>query len=203
SDLELTRDSTDQTVGMRFRSVAIPPGATIQRAWVQLTVDEASSDATALTIAGEDVDNSVTFTTGTRNVSSRSRTPETVAWSPSSWQTVGQAGTAQRTPDVTAIVRRIVSRSGWRSGNALSVIITGTGRRVAVAFEGSSTGAALLHVEYGAAVATTSTTSTTTTTLRPTTTVPPPTTSTTTTTTPAPSTTTTITTPPVATGTVE
>src|SRR4029453_13648413 len=43
-DLELTRDSTDQTVGVRFRSVAIPPGATIQRAWVQFTVDEASSD---------------------------------------------------------------------------------------------------------------------------------------------------------------
>jgi hypothetical protein len=69
------------------------------------------------------------------------------------WSTIGQAGAAQRTPDLTAIVQRIVSRSNWRSGNALSLIITGTdARRGRV--RAASAAAALLHVEYGTAATT-------------------------------------------------
>jgi hypothetical protein len=40
SDLELTVDGTvNQTVGMRFRGVAIPRGATIVTAYIQFKVD--------------------------------------------------------------------------------------------------------------------------------------------------------------------
>src|SRR5207244_8385460 len=34
-DLELVHDGTDQVVGMRFRNVTVPKGATIAHAWVQ------------------------------------------------------------------------------------------------------------------------------------------------------------------------
>ena len=37
---------------------------------------------------------------------------------------------------------------GWSSGNALALIVTGTGERVAEAYEGDQAGAPLLHVEY-------------------------------------------------------
>jgi hypothetical protein len=45
-------------------------------------------------------------------------------------------------------MQEIVNRSGWASGNALVVLITGSGRRVAESYNGDRAGAALLHVEY-------------------------------------------------------
>jgi hypothetical protein len=149
SDIELVRDSSNQTVGLRFAGLAIPTGATITRAYVQFTVDEATTEATDLTLAGQAIDSAPTFTSASGNVSGRARTAATVAWSPPSWTTVGAAGLAQQSADISAIVQEIVSRPGWASGNALAVIITGTGRRVAEAFESGAATAALLHVEYG------------------------------------------------------
>ena len=51
SDLELTFDrGGDQTIGMRFTNVAIPPGATIHSASVQFQTDEVSTVPTSLLI---------------------------------------------------------------------------------------------------------------------------------------------------------
>ena len=147
SDLELTTDGTNvQTVGLRFLNLTIPPGATITEAWVQFRVDEVSSGAASLTIAGQAADNAATFTTVSSNVSSRPRTAATVGWAPSSWPTVNLAGPNQRTPDLSAVIQQIVGRSGWVSGNALALVITGTGRRTADAFEDG--GAPTLHLVY-------------------------------------------------------
>jgi hypothetical protein len=57
-------------------------------------------------------------------------------------------GATQRTPDLENIVQEIVSRAGWYSGNALAILIEGSGHRTARAFDSDSAGAALLHVEY-------------------------------------------------------
>ena len=62
TDLELINDrGTDQTVGMRFRAVAIPAGAWISEAYVQFQVDETSSGLTSLTIEGEATDDAAPF----------------------------------------------------------------------------------------------------------------------------------------------
>ncbi len=169
SDLELVDDGGLQVVGLRFTGVAVPRGATIAAAWVQFKVDEVTSAATSLRIEGQASDNAATFTAASGNVSTRLRTPAVVTWSPAAWPTVGAVGTAQWTPSLTTVIQAIVSRPGWSSGNVLALLITGTGKRVARAREGEPAGAALLHVEYGAAgsVSTTSTTSTTTTTIAP------------------------------------
>src|SRR5918999_5821731 len=144
-DLEMVTDrNTQQVVGLRFGAAAIPAGATITQAWIQFTADEAQSDATSLTLRGQASDNAAAFTTATRNVSSRPRTAAAISWSPPAWTT----GTAQRTPDLSAVVQEVVSRPGWASGNALAFVVTGTGHRTAESFEGGSARAALLHVEY-------------------------------------------------------
>lgn len=135
---------------MRFTALAIPPGARVTRAYVQFKVDESQSGATALTFRGQTADNAAAFTNGNRNVSNRTKTAASVAWAPVAWTSVGQAGTAQRTPDLTTVIQQIVSRSGWRSGNALALIVTGTGRRTVESFEGDAGGAPLLHVELAA-----------------------------------------------------
>ena len=148
SDLELVYAGSDQTVGMRFTGVDIPQGANIVNAYVQFQVDETSSGATSLTIEGEDIDNAPTFTSSSGNISSRLRTLANVSWSPVAWNTVGEAGPDQQTPDMSPIVQEIVNRSGWSSSNSLVVIITGTGERVAESYNGDQSGAPLLHLEY-------------------------------------------------------
>jgi hypothetical protein len=149
SDLELVVDgSSNQLVGMRFNGVNIPPGANITHAFVQFQADEIGSEATSLIIQGQDIDNAPTFTSATGNISSRSRTTASVSWAPVPWMTVGQAGLAQRTPDIASVVQEIVNRSGWSSGNSLVVIISGTGRRTAESYNGVPAAAPLLHVEF-------------------------------------------------------
>jgi hypothetical protein len=111
-------------------------------------VDEASSDATSLTIMAEAVDNAPTFTTANNDLSSREMTITAVDWEPPVWTTVGEAGPAQQTPDISAVIQEIVNRDGWSSGNSLAVIVTGSGKRVAVSYNGNQGGAPLLHIEY-------------------------------------------------------
>lgn len=148
-DLELVDDNgSRQTVGLRFDAMPIPQGATITNAYVQFTVDEPNSQSTSLLIKGEAADNALRFNWYAGNVSARPRTAASVAWSPAVWSTVGQAGTAQRTPNLAPILQEIVNRPGWAKWNALALIITGSGARTAKSFDGDASGAPVLHVEF-------------------------------------------------------
>ena len=147
--LELVRSTTDQTVGLRFADLALPRGVAITNAYVQFTASKTTSEATSLTIQGQAADNPTNFSGTSYNVSARARTTASVAWSPAAW-TSGAAGTVQRTPNLTPIIQEIVSRPGWRSGNALALIITGSGQRVARSYDGEQAAAPLLHLEYSA-----------------------------------------------------
>src|SRR5439155_4085699 len=72
SDLELVTDGTVvQTVGVRFKGLVIPKGATITAAWIQFETDEKKSVATSLMIRAQAVDNAATFVKTSRDVSSR------------------------------------------------------------------------------------------------------------------------------------
>jgi hypothetical protein len=148
SDLELVLDGSNQTVGLRFNGLTIPPGATITQAYVQFQVDETGSTATSLTIQGQAADQAAAFTSAANNISSRPRTNAAVPWSPPAWTTAGAAGPDQRTPNLAAVVQEIVARPGWSSGNSLVILITGSGRRTAEAFNGAPAAAPLLHIEY-------------------------------------------------------
>ena len=148
SDLELVYDRGIQKVGMRFNGVGIPQGATIVKAYVQFKVDEVNSEATSLTIQGHKVAQALTFTTTSGNISSRPRTLAAVSWAPVPWTTVGVAGPDQRTPEIAPVIQEIVNQAGWSSGNALALIITGTGHRTAESYNGDRSGAPLLHIEY-------------------------------------------------------
>jgi hypothetical protein len=146
SDLELVQDDTQQTVGMRFTGVAVPAGATITSAYVQFRSDEVGSVATSLTITGEDSDDAPTFVKVNGNISSRPDTGQSVDWSPAAWTAIGQAGLDQRTPNLALVIQEIVDRTGWSSGNAIVLVVTGTGKRTADASD--SGWGPILHVEF-------------------------------------------------------
>jgi len=149
TDLELVVDGTiQQMVGIRFRNLSVPRGAIVANAYIQLVTDETSSEATSLSIAGEAIDNSATFTTADNNISARAKTAASVNWSPVPWDVLNEASTKQRTPNLSSVVQEIVNRPGWASGNALSIIVNGSGRRVAQSCNLSAATAPLLHIEY-------------------------------------------------------
>jgi hypothetical protein len=148
SDLELVYDGNNQVVGMRFSGVSIPKGATITNAYLQFKVDETSTEATTLSIKGERSPNALAFTNTARNLSTRLRTTKAVSWSPSSWKTLKVMGAGQRSPNLAPVIQEIVNQTGWTSGNSLVMIITGSGHRVAEAYEVDPGGAPLLHIEY-------------------------------------------------------
>lgn len=150
SDIELVYDGSrgNQTIGLRFQGLNIPQGATILSAHVQFTVDETNSGTTNLSIKAHNTDNAPAFSTSSYNVSSRPATTASVNWSPSSWSSAGQTGTAQKTPDLKSIVQELVNRSGWSQSSALALIITGTGERTAESYDGSSGNAPAIYVTY-------------------------------------------------------
>jgi hypothetical protein len=148
-DLELVRDgSTDQVVGIRFPGQTIPADAVIRDAWVQFTADGVRSEATSVTLRIDRSQASPEFSTSPGNVSLRPRTSASVAWTLPPWTLAGEAGPAQRTPSLVAIVQERVGAIDWQPGDALTFIITGSGRRTAQAFDGQPLGAPLLHVEF-------------------------------------------------------
>ncbi|HEU4355752.1 MAG TPA: hypothetical protein VFT27_09210, partial [Actinomycetota bacterium] len=152
TDLDMmTQDESNLLVGTRFTGVTVPQGATITNAYVQFTADRADSVSTSLTIRGQAADNPGLFTTTASDLSARPTTSASASWSPAAWLAAGDAGLAQRTSNLAPVVQEIVGRSGWASGNALVLLVSGSGTRVARSFNTlSGTNAPLLHLEWTA-----------------------------------------------------
>ena len=149
TDLELVYNGGRgrQHVGMRFLNITIPQGTVIKNTYIRFTVDETTSSDVTVTFYGEDIDDAVTFSNTTANISSRTKTSASVNWSPNPWTSVGAT---HDSPDLTSITQEIVNRSGWDSGNDMVFIVTGTQTtyRTAESHNGSSSQAPLLHIEY-------------------------------------------------------
>ena len=154
SDIELVSDFDSpsagvQKVGLRFTGMNIPVGATITDAYIVFRAVAAdpgmtNSDATNLTLRGQLIGNAPTFTTTSGNISGRTLTSASAAWTPTAWTT----GQDYSSPNLTSVVQEIVDQGTWASGNALAIIITGTGHRASQAYETDPARAAQLVVTY-------------------------------------------------------
>jgi hypothetical protein len=114
--IEMVNDSVDQKIGLRFQNITIPQGAIITNAYIEFFPSLTNSEATTLTIHGEDLDNPPTFSTSIGNISNRGKTLASASWSPSDWTGVIQ----QRRIDIgKAVISELVKdRSiNWGYGN--------------------------------------------------------------------------------------
>jgi len=140
SDLELAEydtwdaisgtDQGVQTIGLRFNTIDIPAGATILSASIQFTCDATGDDEAQMTIYGENVGNSSPFTEDAYNVSSRSKTTEKSVWEIPEWVNTGDAGLAQKTSELSAVVQEVIGRQDWTSGNSMSFIMVPSGSSI-------------------------------------------------------------------------
>ena len=157
SDLEFGFENTGlkdpQLTGIRFATVAVPANAEIVSAYLEFTVDATSKnqDPAVWYIKAEDNVNSVTFP-GTNNcVSSRAMMSDSVTWNVAAggtWNTVGSHGAEQQSPDLKDLVKALVDKNGWVSGNPMTFFIKGTGCREVESFDGDAPKAPLLVITY-------------------------------------------------------
>ncbi len=142
-------DGHQQYVGLRFQNVLVPQGATINEAYVVFKADESNSGSVTLTIAGYDTDDAPEWNSD-YCVSSATKTSATESWTPVAWT----AGTSYNSDTISEIIEEIVGRTGWDSGNALSLIIydqsSGTTKRVAESRNKSNGVPARLVISYTA-----------------------------------------------------
>lgn len=144
--LEIVKASNqtgNQRIGLRFTAVNVPAGATIESAYIEFTSAAPQNANGSKTIAGQASSNPATFASNKNNISARSLTTATAAWSPGNWNS---AGVAQQTSDISNVVQEIIGIGGWSSGNAMAFVITGSGTRAASSFEGGNP--AQLVIEY-------------------------------------------------------
>ena len=147
SDLELINDGQNQIVGIRFRNIQIPQGATIVNAFIEFRADESQSGATSLVFQGQAANNPGSFNDTNYDISSRNRTAGSMNWNNvPAWT----RNATYQTPNMSNVVQEIVNRGGWSSGNAMVFIISGSGHRTAESYDGSTSKAPLLHIEYAA-----------------------------------------------------
>ncbi len=156
SDLEMTTEGGGtQVIGLRFTGVTLPPGATIENAYIQFTPDETNAEPTSLTFHGVAEDNALPID-GTNKISTRTKTTASTAWNTiPAWTADETIGAAHISPNLKTIVEEINGRSGWASGNAMMFIVSGTGKRVADSYDGSPEKAPQLIIVYSASTSST------------------------------------------------
>jgi hypothetical protein len=156
SDLELVFDGTrEQKVGMRFQNINILNKAIVSNAYIQFTVDEIDTGVSNVIIVGENSDDAQRYRNSNDNITNRAETNATVEWNISVWNSIGAKGVEQRSADVSSIIQEILSHPQWVSGNAMAFMIkaglgcaTSACQRTAESYNGSTTNAPRLHIEY-------------------------------------------------------
>ena len=116
-------DQNILTVGLRFRDIFVPRGATIDSAYLLLFSHEGKSteDVARITIVGEATDNAQTFTEDML-IDARPPTAASLLWEVAEeWEIY----LPYRTPDISDIIQEIVDRDGWVSGNSLALMLLG------------------------------------------------------------------------------
>ena len=153
SDLELVHeDGTAQLIGLRFTNITVPSGVTITSASIQFTADESDQDDTSTEIFGVLNANPGTFG-GTNDISNRVRATSSVEWTDIPAWTEDQSGSAQQTPDLSSVIQELIGQGGWASGNSMAFVLEGWGERTAEAFNGSSSDAPVLTIDYTEGIA--------------------------------------------------
>jgi hypothetical protein len=154
SDLELAIDERtwplsdkNQLIGVRFRGLNIPQGATITSSYIQFFSERDNSASTNISIYGEKTSNAPFYTSSNHDLSSRLRTTSMVSWSIPSWVN-GNQGLTEQTPNLNSLITEIVSQPTWQIGNSMSFLFEGSGTRSSHSYDGNASLAPELFVTY-------------------------------------------------------
>ena len=116
-------DQNILTVGLRFRDISIPQGATIDSAFVVMHVHEGkdAEGVTNINITAEATDDAETFNDSTL-ITARPMTTATVKWIIAEEWIIWKP---YSTPDLGPIIQEVVDRTGWTAGNSIAFALAG------------------------------------------------------------------------------
>jgi len=143
SDIDLGEDC----VGLLFDNVTVPKNVTITSAHLRFRAEEDGNGTSILKIYAEDVDDASGFTYNDEDVSDRTRTSAYETWSMPTFNN----GHYYNTPDLKDVIQEVVNRSGWSSGNDMTIITvpnSGNSDRDAYSREKSPSSAPELVINY-------------------------------------------------------
>ena len=134
--------------GFHFTNVQVPKDATISSAYLEFTAKNAdTSTGLNLTVNAIAVDNPGSFF-APGDIRSKTKTSASVSWSGvESWA----AESTYRSPNISSVIQELVNRSGWESGNDMSVVVSGSDtskRRRAYSFEGAKNKSTRLIIKF-------------------------------------------------------
>ncbi len=129
SDLEIFDDAaSDQgphlTIGLRFNSVAIPQGATIDTAIIEFAVDETNTSGEVHGyVTGEAVIDAPAIGSTAFELTNRLAANPTASV-PFAWTADYAVDDIVLTPDIASIIQEIVDQPGWLSGKSILIFLT-------------------------------------------------------------------------------
>lgn len=132
---------TNHGIGLHFKSLNIPNGATIENAYLEITADNDNSGNANLDIQ-------------TVNSANASATPRDIFYDPKltsvSWSLPTFVdNVVYQTPSLKSQIETIVNKGAWASGNAVSFYLrTTSGNRDGVSWDQNAARAARLVVDY-------------------------------------------------------
>lgn len=129
----------------RFDKVYVAAGATITSAYVKMTADWGTANALNIKVRAIDEDNTDDYTTNARL---RDRTTAAIDWDIPTWT----VGTEYTSPDIKTVIQEVIDRSGWDGGNAIGIVLEDDGSpfgaNSAESYEGNTTIAARIEINY-------------------------------------------------------
>jgi len=143
-----TAEEKSVLTAIRFPDLHVPPSAQIQSAVIEFHSNAANAESATLQIRAEATSNAAPFdASNTKELSDKlpNLTTAGASWTVDPWDTIGNSFTSV---DVKSIVQELVNQSDWCGGNAVSMLMQGTGIREAVAFDQSSVNSPTLRVTY-------------------------------------------------------
>jgi hypothetical protein len=142
-DLEFGRDGAgEQSVGLRFHGIELDKDAEVKSAYFVFTAAETSKGAAHYEIEIEDTTSAATYSKA-NGPDARAYLADDVDWNPGAWK----AGETYKSADISALIQEVIDEGGIDALDALAFRISGSGERVAEAFEAHGTAPELV-IEY-------------------------------------------------------
>ena len=136
-----------QQVGLRFPDLEVPQQALVVEARTRFTAAATDSGSANLTFRALASDSAVEFAPASNDISDRPLESGAATWNAPPWPSVDATHDSS---DLAGLVQTVVDRPGWRPGNALGLVVTGSGQRQAWSADASTADAPQLTVAYAA-----------------------------------------------------
>lgn len=146
---ELAMSSTYPYMGLRFTGIPFDSKTinnfAIEEAYIELTSSNNSSGSSSMRIYAENTDNAPALINSKNSLSSKSLITNSTLWSMNALS----SGVTYRSPDISLMLKELVAKQGWASGNAMTFIVNRvSGTRSFFSNDNSPAKSAKLVVKY-------------------------------------------------------